>query len=56
MAHLHVIAPASNSAPFEEMLQQWRAVGNTVSDLNGQRFEARTSRSIAERATARLQI
>ena len=33
-AHLCVIAPASNTAPFEEMSQQWRVVGNTVYDLN----------------------
>ena len=31
--HLRIIAPAGNTAPFEEMLQRWRAVGNTVSDL-----------------------
>ena len=30
-----------NTAPFEEMSQRWRAVGNTVSDLTGPRFEPR---------------
>ena len=35
------------------MLQRWRAVGNTVSDLTGPRFEPRTSRSKDERVTAR---
>ena len=33
-----------NTALFEEMLQQWQAVGNTVSDLTGPRFEPLTSR------------
>ena len=42
----------NNTAPFEEMLQQWRAVGNTVSDLTGSRFEPQTSRSKDERVTA----
>ena len=42
-----------NTAPFEEMSQRWRAVGNTVSDLTGPRFEPRTSRSRDERVTAR---
>ena len=30
-AHLRVIAPADNTATFEEMLQQQRTVGNIVS-------------------------
>ena len=30
-----------NTVPFEEMSQWWRAVGNTVSDLTGPRFEPR---------------
>ena len=34
-----------NTAPFEEMSHRWRAVGNTVSDLTGPRFEPQTSRS-----------
>ena len=33
-----------NTALFEEMLQRWQAVGNTVSDLTGLRFEPQTSR------------
>ena len=40
-------------APFEEMSQRWRAVGSTVSDLTGPRFEPQTSRSRDERVTAR---
>ena len=35
------------------MLQRWRAVGNTASDLTGLRFEPQTSRSRDERFTAR---
>ena len=27
------------TAPFEKMSQRWRAVGNTVSNLTGPRFE-----------------
>ena len=42
-----------NTAPFEEMSQRWRAVGNTVSDLTGPRFEPQTSRSRDGRVTAR---
>ena len=42
-----------NTAPFEEMSQRWRAVGNTASDLTGPRFEPQTSRSRDERVTAR---
>ena len=38
---------------FEEMLQRWRAVGYTVSDLTGPRFEPLTYRSRDERVTAR---
>ena len=41
-----------NTTSFEEMSQQWRAVGNTVSDLTGPRFESQTSRSRDERVTA----
>ena len=36
------------------MSQWWRAVGNTVSDLTGSRFESQTSRSRDERVAARL--
>ena len=32
-----------NTAPFREMLQQWRAIGNTASDLTSSRFEPQTS-------------
>ena len=42
-----------NTAPFEEMSQRRRAVGNSVSDLTGPRFEPQTSRSRDERVTAR---
>ena len=42
-----------NTAPFEEMSQRWQAVGNTVSNLTGPRFEPQTSRSRDERVTAR---
>ena len=35
------------------MLQQWRAVGNTVFDLTGPRYEPQASRSRDERVTAR---
>ena len=42
-----------NTAPFEVMSQRWQAIGNTVSDLTGTRFEVRTSRSRDESVTAR---
>ena len=42
-----------NTAPFEEMSQRWRTVGNTASNLTGPRFEPQTSRSRDERVTAR---
>ena len=42
-----------NTASFEEMSQQWRPVGNSVSDLTGPRFEPQTSRSKNERITVR---
>ena len=45
-----------NTAPFEEMSLRWRAIGNTVSDLTGPRFEPQTSRSRDERVTARPQV
>ena len=54
MAHLHVIARLDNTlntASFEEMLRQWRAVGSTMSDLIGRRFEPHTSRSRDQRVT-----
>ena len=31
-SHLRVTAPVDNTAPFEEMLQRWQSVGNTVSN------------------------
>ena len=42
-----------STASFEEMLQRWRAVGNTVSNLVGPRFEPQTFHSRNERVTAR---
>ena len=42
-----------NTAPFEVVLQRWQAVGNTLSDLTGPRFEPQTSRARDERVTAR---
>ena len=41
-----------NTALSEEMLQRWRAVGNSLSDLTGPRFEPQTSHSIDKRVTA----
>ena len=38
-AHFRVIAPAGNTAPFEEMLLRWRAAGNSVFYLTGPRLE-----------------
>ena len=42
-----------NTASFEKMLQRWRAVGNSVSDLTSLRYEPQTSHSKDERVTAR---
>ena len=42
-----------NAASFKEMFQRWRAVGNTVSNLTGPRFEPHTSRFRDERVTTR---
>ena len=42
-----------NTAPFQEVLQRWRAVGNTVFDLTGSSFESQTFRSSDERVRAR---
>ena len=42
-----------NSAPIEEILQRWRAVGKTVSDLTGTKFKPQTFCSRDERVTAR---
>ena len=41
-----------NTAPLEETLHRWRAVGNTVSDLTGPRFEPQNPSSGGERVTA----
>ena len=41
------------STALEEMLKRWRAVGNTVSNFTGLRFELQTSRFRDERVTAR---
>ena len=52
-ARLRVIAPG-NTDPFGGMsTQRWQAVGNTVSNLTGPRFEPQISRSRDERVTAR---
>ena len=40
-------------APLKEMLQRFRIVGDTVSDLTGPRFELQTFRSRDERVTDR---
>ena len=45
-----------NTAPFKEMSQRLRAVGNTVSDLNSSRLEPKTSRSRGESVTVRPTI
>ena len=47
-AHFRIIAPAGNTALFKEMLQRWRAVGNTASELT-----FHTSRSRDEYTNAR---
>ena len=47
-AYIKFVRPISTSLgqrqhsllPFEEMLRRWQAVGNTVSDLTGPRFES----------------
>ena len=41
-----------NTAPFEEMLQRWRADGNSVPNLISPRFDSQTSSSRDERAPA----
>ena len=43
-----------NTAAFFEMSQWWRAVGNTLSNLTGSRFEPQTSRSRDERLSVTL--
>ena len=54
--HLHIIEPAGNTAPFEEMLQWWRGIGNAVLNLTGPRFEPQNSCSRDKRVTARLKL
>ena len=51
-AYLRVIAPAGNTALFEEILKRWRAVGNTVFNLTGPGCEHQTSQSRDQRVTA----
>ena len=46
-------AQATQLRSFEEKLQQWRAVGDTVFDLTVPRFEPQTYRSRDEHVTAR---
>ena len=46
-------SPPSNVTLLEEVLQWWRAVGDTVSDLTDPRFKPQTSRSKDKRVTAR---
>ena len=44
-----------NTALFEEMLQRrWRAIGNTVIDLTGPRFDTQTFSFIDDCVTVRL--
>ena len=50
-AHLRVIAPGQHSS-FQRNVAAVRAVGHTVSDLTGPRFEPQTSRSRDERVNA----
>ena len=42
-----------NTAPFEEMLQRWRAVGNNVFSLTSLRFEPKISHFRHESVTTR---
>ena len=41
-----------NKAPFEDILQRWRVVGNIVSNLTGARFEPQASRTRNENVAA----
>ena len=50
-AHLRVIVSLGSTAPFEEMLQQWRAVDNAVFDLTGARFEPKISHTRGKHTT-----
>ena len=49
-AHLRIIAPRQHSF-FQRNMQRRRAIGNTVYDLTGPRFEPQTSRSRDKRVT-----
>ena len=42
-----------NTAPFEEMILRWRAIGNTLHNLTSQRFELQTFRSRDKCVTVR---
>ena len=44
-------AQATQLAPIEEILLRWQAIGNTVSNSTGPRFEPLTSRSRNECST-----
>ena len=46
--YIRSIHPGS-AVPFEKVSQRWRAVGSTVFNLTGPRFELQTSRSRDER-------
>ena len=48
-AHFRFIASTGITASFEEMLQRWWAVDNTVSNLTGPRFESQPYRLRVER-------
>ena len=50
-AHLQLCLRVT--APFEEMLHRWPAVGNSVFNLTGLRFEPQTSFFRDEDVTAR---
>ena len=49
-ANLRIIAPGKQNS-FQRNVQRLRAVGNTVSNLTGPRFEPQTSRSRVKRVT-----
>ena len=52
MGSISALLRPGNTALIEEMSQRWRAVGNTVFDLSGPKFETQTSRSRDERVAA----
>ena len=53
-AHLYIIAPVDNTAPFEENVAGWRTVDNTASDYTDARFEPQISRFRDERVATPL--